>query len=185
MLKRKNNNKLSSFAVNMFLMNANVNGKKKFEVTKNNETLSVDGVKTNLSWEFLSDKRILLREGNHQFEAELISLDMSQKQAEITIKGNVYTVDLKEDFDALLEKLGMGAGVSAVQSKVKAPMPGLVLEIFVKEGQEVTKDEPLLILEAMKMENVIKAPRDGQIKSIGVIKGNAIEKNTLLVEFLN
>lgn len=166
-------------------MNANVNGKKKFDVSKEASQVSVDGVKSNITWELIADRRMLLRDGNNQYEATLISCDQDLKQVEVSIRGNVYTIELKDDFDALLEKLGMGVNKTAVQSKVKAPMPGLVLEVFVSEGQEVTKDEPLLILEAMKMENVIKAPRDGQIKLVGVVKGNAIEKNTLLIEFLN
>jgi biotin carboxyl carrier protein len=127
----------------------------------------------------------LLREGHDQYEVELVHADVEAKLLTVSIRGNQYEVQLKEDFDLLLEKMGMGPGNSTVLSKIKAPMPGMVLEIFVKTGQQVAKDDPLLILEAMKMENVIKSPRDGEIKSIGVIKGNAIEKNALLIEFQN
>ena len=62
-------------------------------------------------------------------------------------------------------------------------MPGLILEINVTEAQEVKENDPLLILEAMKMENVINSPRDGVIKSIKVSQGNTVEKNALLIEF--
>ena len=62
-------------------------------------------------------------------------------------------------------------------------MPGLILEINIEEGQEVKENDPLLILEAMKMENVINSPRDGVIKSIAVSQGNTVEKNALLIEF--
>lgn len=62
-------------------------------------------------------------------------------------------------------------------------MPGLVRQILVQVDEEVTKDTPLLILEAMKMENVIKAQGEGKIKSIQVNQGQAVEKSTLLVEF--
>jgi biotin carboxyl carrier protein len=62
-------------------------------------------------------------------------------------------------------------------------MPGLILEIHVQTGQEVNEDDPLLILEAMKMENVITSPRDGIIKSITVKKGETVDKNQLLIEF--
>ncbi|MCL4125038.1 UNVERIFIED_CONTAM: hypothetical protein GTU68_001507 [Idotea baltica] len=62
-------------------------------------------------------------------------------------------------------------------------MPGLILEVKVKIGQEVKEDDPLLILEAMKMENVITSPRDGIIKSVTAIKGNTVEKGILLIEF--
>jgi biotin carboxyl carrier protein len=62
-------------------------------------------------------------------------------------------------------------------------MPGLILEIHVRIGQAVNENDPLLILEAMKMENVITSPRDGIIKSISVKKSDAVDKNQLLIEF--
>ena len=65
---------------------------------------------------------------------------------------------------------------------VKAPMPGLVLRIIAKEGDTVKKGDGILVLEAMKMENVIKADGDGTIKRICVSEKQAVEKNTLLVE---
>ena len=68
-------------------------------------------------------------------------------------------------------------------NSIKAPMPGLILDIHVKQGQEVKEDEGLLILEAMKMENVITSPRDGVIKSVNIVKGEAIDKGHLLIEF--
>ena len=66
---------------------------------------------------------------------------------------------------------------------IKAPMPGMVLNILVEDGDTVTKDQAVVILEAMKMENVIKSPVDGTIKKVGVTKGVAVEKNTILIEF--
>jgi len=62
-------------------------------------------------------------------------------------------------------------------------MPGLVLDIIVSPGQSVNKGDNLLILEAMKMENVIKSPIDGIIKSIEVDKGNPISKSQVLVTY--
>jgi biotin carboxyl carrier protein len=62
-------------------------------------------------------------------------------------------------------------------------MPGLVLEINAQEGQTLPKGAPLLILEAMKMENVIKAPADVVVKSIQVSKGDAVNKNQVLMTF--
>jgi biotin carboxyl carrier protein len=68
-------------------------------------------------------------------------------------------------------------------NQLKAPMPGLVIEYFVKEGDEVQAGDKLMILEAMKMENVIKATGEGKIKKLVVTKGNTVEKNQLLIEF--
>ena len=66
---------------------------------------------------------------------------------------------------------------------VKAPMPGMVLNILVKEGDEVKKGDALIILEAMKMENILKSPSDGHIKKIAINKGVAVEKNQILIQF--
>jgi biotin carboxyl carrier protein len=64
-----------------------------------------------------------------------------------------------------------------------APMPGLVTGIKIAAGQEVEKGTPLLILEAMKMENVIVAPHQAIIKEIKVTPGQAVEKGAVLLEF--
>ena len=62
-------------------------------------------------------------------------------------------------------------------------MPGMVLNILVTEGQEVKKGDALIVLEAMKMENILKSPTDGVIKKIAINKGVAVEKNQLLIQF--
>ena len=72
---------------------------------------------------------------------------------------------------------------SAKASKLKAPMPGKVLDVLVTVGQEVVKGDGLVILEAMKMENVLKADDVGVVKSVNVSIGEAVEKNNVLIEF--
>ena len=79
--------------------------------------------------------------------------------------------------------MGFENSASKHINELKAPMPGLILEVFVITGQQVKENDSLLILEAMKMENIITSPRDGIIKSIFAIKGDAVEKNYLLIEF--
>jgi biotin carboxyl carrier protein len=83
----------------------------------------------------------------------------------------------------LIKDMGFELGASKQVNDIKAPMPGLILDISVEIGQEVKENDSLLILEAMKMENNLTAPRDGVIKSISVEKGDAVEKNQLLIEF--
>lgn len=67
---------------------------------------------------------------------------------------------------------------------LKSPMPGLVLKVIAKVGDLVKQGEPLLVLEAMKMENVFKAPSDVVIKSIDVTEKQAVEKGELLISFV-
>jgi biotin carboxyl carrier protein len=61
-------------------------------------------------------------------------------------------------------------------------MPGLVVNILVAEGDTIAKGDALLVLEAMKMENIIKSPGEGVVKKININKGQAVEKNQVLIE---
>ena len=79
--------------------------------------------------------------------------------------------------------MGFEVGTSKNISHIEAPMPGLILDIPVSEGDEVKEGDALLVLEAMKMENVILSPRDGVIGKIAVEKGAAVDKKSLLIEF--
>lgn len=118
---------------------------------------------------------------NHSYQAELISYNENDKIAILKLNNIRYEVHLKDDTDMLLEKLGI-TGKSQKALPLKAPMPGLVLGINVKEGDMVKKGDALLVLEAMKMENLIKAQADGRIKKIHIAKGSKVEKNQDMIE---
>ena len=114
---------------------------------------------------------------------EVISADFSSKKYTIKVNNSIYEVAIANGLDQLITSMGIEKGRTKVVNAIKAPMPGLILEINVSVGQEVKTNDPLLILEAMKMENSFLSPRDGIIKSISVEKGNAVEKGQLLIEF--
>lgn len=120
---------------------------------------------------------------DESYNIELISENADTKEMCIRVNGNDYNLKVEDRFDLLLHQLGMDDLAGAVSTELKAPMPGLVLSVEAEVGQSVKKDDPLLVLEAMKMENVLKAPGDLVIKSIAIDKGQAVEKNQLLVEF--
>jgi biotin carboxyl carrier protein len=117
---------------------------------------------------------------SRSYNVELLEYRQEDKIALINVNNSTYEVKLKDDTDALLEKLGIGQNTNKVQ-QVKAPMPGKVLDIKVKEGDTIKKGDGLLVLEAMKMENIIKAPGDAVIKKIHAIIGKAVEKNEVLI----
>ena len=110
---------------------------------------------------------------------ETIESNFNTKSYKVKVNNNVYKININNDLDNLIKEMGFEVGASKLINEIKAPMPGLILDINVKPGQEVKEDDALLILEAMKMENIITSPRDGIIKNISVTKGNAVDKNEL------
>ena len=101
----------------------------------------------------------------------------------IKVNGIMYQSETIGQFDELLKKLGMEKGAGSKVNELKAPMPGLVLSIDIVAGDELKKGDRILVLEAMKMENVIKAPADAIVASVEVEKGKTVEKNQVMVRF--
>jgi len=136
-------------------------------------------------WDFVEIKLNIyhiIKDGR-SYNAEILKADLVNKEFTILINGNKYQVKAEDEFDLLLEKMGMNKTVKNLSTQLKAPMPGLIIEIKVVEGQEIKKGDTLLILEAMKMENVLKAPSDGIIKTIKAEKGKTVEKDQVLITF--
>jgi biotin carboxyl carrier protein len=120
---------------------------------------------------------------NRSYNVEVIKSDAAEKSFLVSVNGNKYQLNVKDKFDELLKSLGFDDLSAKKVNEIKAPMPGLVLDIRVSEGDTVKKGDPILVLEAMKMENIIKSPTDGTIKKINVKKGLAVEKNQVLINF--
>ena len=120
---------------------------------------------------------------NKSYRAEIVKADAATKTFVIKVNGAVQTVTLKDKFDLLLEKMGMSSANTSKINNIKAPMPGLIIDLKIKAGDTVNAGDALLILEAMKMENVIKAPAPATVKSVKVKKGDSVEKGQILIEF--
>jgi acetyl/propionyl-CoA carboxylase alpha subunit len=120
---------------------------------------------------------------NKSFEVEVVDFNAEEKTLSVKVNGRDYDVVISDRYDELLRSLGMDKSMGAKVNEMKAPMPGLVLDIRVTEGQSVAKGEPVIVLEAMKMENILKAPADVVVKKVVAKKGNAVEKNQVLVTF--
>jgi biotin carboxyl carrier protein len=121
--------------------------------------------------------------GDRKWIADIVKIDLEQKQVVLRIHNKRYTVSLQEPVDLQLEKLGISIRQAKKVNNLKAPMPGLVTKLLVTEGAFVKQGEPLLILEAMKMENVFKAATDVTISSIKVSERQAVEKGEELIAF--
>ncbi len=128
------------------------------------------------------DGQFHILKNNKAFRAEIVEANFSNKTFTIKVNGNPYQIKVADRFDQLVNQLGLSVVNTQKVTDVKAPMPGLVLGVSVEVGQTVQKGDGLLILEAMKMENVIKSVGEGIVKAIHVDQGKAVEKGQLLIE---
>jgi len=108
--------------------------------------------------------------------------DRENNTVRLRIGSGSYTVQLQDEQSRMMHTLGVDKAVKKVR-EIKAPMPGLVLNIMVKPGDVIKKNDPILVLEAMKMENLIKAPSDSIVSSVQAEQGKAVEKGQILVCF--
>jgi biotin carboxyl carrier protein len=120
---------------------------------------------------------------NKPYKAEIVVADFNHKRYTVKVNNNSYSVVISNQLDQLISVMGFDVGATKHVNTIKAPMPGLILEIFVVIGQSVKENDSLLILGAMKMENSFLSPRDGIIKSIAVQTSDAVVKGQLLIEF--
>jgi biotin carboxyl carrier protein len=159
--------------------------KKEFKVDLDKKLNSgvIDG--DSFEWDVINTKgdNYSIIKDNKSYNVEVLSVKPDEKSFLIKVDGIKYSLNAKDKYDELLHSLGMDNLTSNKVADLKAPMPGLVLEISVEVGQEVVKGDTLLILEAMKMENVIKSPTDGVIKSISVSQSETVEKNQVILNF--
>ncbi len=161
-----------------------VNNKKEFVLNDlKADSVNIDGNDTNFDLIKTKEGAYHMLINNQSYNVDVVKLDTQEKQITLKVNGTKYTLEAKDKFDLLLHNLGMDNLASKKVNDVKAPMPGLVLNILAIEGNEVKKGDALLVLEAMKMENIIKSPADGIVKKINVSKGNAVEKNQILIQF--
>lgn len=120
---------------------------------------------------------------NRSYDVEILERQFTDKNYTVMVNGNNYSVNIQTELDKLINQLGFSLNTAKQVNSIKAPMPGLILDILVTVGQEVAENDNLLILEAMKMENNLSSPRAGVIKSINVAKGATVDKGLVLIEF--
>ncbi len=158
------------------MMEYSVNEKYKFQLEANKTDQGIDVSQ-------VGEGKYHVLKDNKSYEIELVESNYNQNLFSIKVNGNIYEVKAKNTLEQLLEKMGIDEASSSKVSELKAPMPGAVISIEVSEGQTISKGDPLLILEAMKMENVLKSPTDGVVKSILTTQGTNVDKNDVLVVF--
>lgn len=160
-----------------------VNTQQTYEVAKENEQLLVDGKPVNWDILPLNAHTFHILKDAQSYRAEILEADYAKKAFVVRINSHTYRITAQDQLDLLLEKMGIANGGVTQVKEVKAPMPGLIMDIKTNAGAQVKKGDVLIILEAMKMENAIKSPVDGKIKALPVSKGKSVEKNQVLVQF--
>ena len=128
----------------------------------------------------LGDGRFALWYGGKSRVATIES--KSAQSVTLRMSGAKHTVTWKDRNALLLESMGFSTGKDEAEREIRAPMPGLVLNVLVEVGQAVSAGDGLVVLEAMKMENELRAASDCVVERIHVAVGEAVGKDTLLIE---
>lgn len=164
------------------MIKATINQENTYSVTQEKQQTSVNG--QSFLWDIVNIKphRFHIIHQHQSYDIEVLEADYVKKKFTLQINNAEYTVDLQDELDLLIKKLGIEDVKTSTQQIIKAPMPGLILDVHVKAGDEITEEEALLTLEAMKMENVIKASKAGKVKAIKVQQGESVKKNQVLIE---
>lgn len=154
-------------------------GDQSFDLSFEGEHVIIDGETRDYSFE-------VLREGYASLIVDGVSLpvfvdSLGDGQMRVTIAGQRREVQVKDERDLLVDAFGLAPDEGS-GGDVRAPMPGLVLEVLVEEGDVVEAEQGLLVLEAMKMENELSSPAAGIVTAVHVESGAAVDKDELLIE---
>lgn len=165
------------------MLKIKVNNKFNFEVESNNGDITIDGQAIDKDLLRIDNRTFHIIHKGKSYHAELVSINRDDKTCAVKVGTNIYSMQITDQYDELLHQLGMDNLTANKISEIKAPMPGLVIRILASEGDQVEKGGNLFVLEAMKMENVIKSVSDVKIKSVKVKAGDKVEKNQVVMVF--
>lgn len=141
----------------------------------NQQVVDLDIVSTGKDeWSIIKD--------NTSYLVKLYAFNPAAKKVSLSVNQEIFELDIEDELVQLLNRMGINQGNATKVDKVIAPMPGMVLKVLTEVGKTIEKGDSLLILEAMKMENIIKATGHGVVKSILVKNQDAVEKNQILIE---
>jgi biotin carboxyl carrier protein len=130
-----------------------------------------------------NDETLLLITPNKVYTITCLNVNHETKTLTLLYNGNKFNAIITEPIDEILKSMGLENALTPKISDMKAPMPGLVLQVLVNAGDTVNKGDKILVLEAMKMENAIKSPTDGIVNGVLVSQGMAVDKNQVLITF--
>lgn len=155
-------------------------GDKEFEIEiLDNNQVMVDGQTYDIDFDSVSGQPVFTLLLNGKSHEALIFHDEDEWQ--VLLRGRLYTALVEDEREKRL-RAAAGSVAESGDFVLKAPMPGLVIKVAVKKGDEIKKGDVMVILESMKMQNELKAPRDGKVMRVMIKDGDSIEqKETMLV----
>ncbi len=162
------------------MIKTRINKKNTFNIEKKGEEYLVNGSLCKCNIQKVEENYYLLHFNNHTY---LATITRNTKDLVITINRHEYHIEIQDENDLILEKIGIMAKPLKRHEQLQAPMPGLIIDIMVNKGDAVKSGQPLIILKAMKMENIIKSPHDGVINEVFVKKDQKIEKDAVMIQF--
>lgn len=152
-----------------------------YQIEINDEDrLTIDGQPVELDFKSMAEGQPIysLILGGKSYEA---MIELTDEGWQVMLRGQLYQIDVEDERQRRLRMASGGTATQSGELKLKAPMPGLIVDIPVEEGQEVAKGDNLIILESMKMQNEIKSPREGKILRVNVKAGDSVNQNQVLL----
>lgn len=180
-VKERNSADMKKYIVNINGAETNLDVEVSEKVVKFNEQEN-----SAYEYKFITDEllQIRLNNLNYLFKSETLT-DSDIKNTEFVIKhdSNYFSMICKNELELLTEKFAKSRGRSKIKNELLSPMPGAIVKINIKEGDDIKKGDVLIVLEAMKMENELKATVDCKVQKILVEEKMSVDKNHLLIKF--
>ena len=157
-------------------------GDESYDVSLNNGRTSAEINGKTVEFELIrnGEGRYLFRTGTKLYRID--NKETDGRNVSFSLNGTFLETEVLDERDLLLEEMGFSTQAEGSAGTLNAPMPGKILELLVKEGDEVAQGDPVIILEAMKMENELKAPSNGVVVKVDVSTNDNVEKNQSLLE---
>ena len=123
-------------------------------------------------------RSLLLDDASHR----LVARGAGRGRWDVGIRGQQLSVDVVDERTRAISEITGAAAAPSGPKPVRAPMPGMVVRVEVAEGDQVSPGQGLLIVEAMKMENELRAETAGRVRRVHVVAGEAVAKDQILVD---
>ena len=155
-----------------------INGQRFEIVIQSDGSLLVNGEARTVDFLSLGPSLYSMLMDDQSYETVIDEIDV---EVQVQLGGRQYSGEVLDERAQMLAAGRGGIEVGTGELQIRSPMPGLVLDVPVSEGQEVARGQTILVLESMKMQNELKAPRDGVVNHVWVQPGQSVEQGKPLL----